>query len=74
MVRPRSGRRPDVPEHRLSRIRRELSENPSGWKAKEIMNIRHSSHYYGTFSIRGTLKVNVAPFPFVLFSAQILPP
>jgi len=39
--RPRSGRPPDVPEEKLSKIRRELSENPSGWKAKEIMNIIH---------------------------------
>jgi transposase len=37
--RPRSGRPPDVPEEKLSKIRRELSENPSGWKAKEIMNL-----------------------------------
>ena len=36
---PRSGRPPDVPEHKISKIRSELSENPSGWKAKEIMNI-----------------------------------
>jgi putative transposase len=36
---PRSGRPPDVPEDKLSKIRSELSENPSGWKAKEIMNI-----------------------------------
>jgi putative transposase len=37
--RPRSGRPPDVPEEKLLKIRRELSESPSGWKAKEIMNI-----------------------------------
>lgn len=37
--RSRSGRPPDVPEEKLLKIRRELSENPSGWKAKEIMNI-----------------------------------
>ena len=36
---PRSGRPPDVPEDKLSKIRSELSENPSGWKDKEIMNI-----------------------------------
>lgn len=36
---PRSGRPPDVPQEKLSRIRTELSENPSGWRAKEIMNI-----------------------------------
>ncbi len=39
--RPRNGRPPEVPENKLSKIRRELSENPSGWKAKEIMNIIH---------------------------------
>jgi putative transposase len=36
---PRSGRPPDVPQEKISKIRTELSENPSGWKAKEIMNI-----------------------------------
>jgi putative transposase len=36
---PRSGRPPDVPQEKLSKIRKDLSENPSGWKAKEIMNI-----------------------------------
>lgn len=38
---PRSGRPPEVSEEKFARIRRELSENPSGWKAKEIMNIIH---------------------------------
>src|SRR5512133_3657327 len=38
---PRSGRPTDVSEEKLSEIRKELSENPSGWKAKEIMNIIH---------------------------------
>jgi transposase len=37
--RHRSGRPPDVPKEMLSKIRRELSESPSGWKAKEIMDI-----------------------------------
>ena len=36
---PRSGRPPDVSQEKLSKIRTELSENPSGWKAKEIMDI-----------------------------------
>ena len=36
---PRTGRPPEVSEEKLSKIRSELSENPSGWKAKEIMNI-----------------------------------
>jgi putative transposase len=36
---PRSGRPPDVPQEKISKIRSELSENQSGWKAKEIMNI-----------------------------------
>lgn len=38
---PRSGRPPDVPQEKLSKIRTELYENPSGWKAKEIMDIIH---------------------------------
>ena len=38
---PRSGRPPDVPQEKLSKIRTELSENPSGWKAKEIIDIIH---------------------------------
>ena len=29
------------PKRSLSKIRSETSENPSGWKAKEIMNIIH---------------------------------
>ena len=37
--RHRSGRPPDVPKENLSKIRRELSESPSGWKAREIMDI-----------------------------------
>jgi transposase len=42
---PRTGRPPEVSEEeigtlaKLPKIRSELSENPSGWKAKEIMNI-----------------------------------
>ena len=36
---PRSGRPPNVPQEKLSKIRSELSENPSGWKAKEIIDI-----------------------------------
>ena len=36
---PRTGRPPEVSEEKLSKIRSELSENPSGWKAKQIMNI-----------------------------------
>ena len=40
--RHRSGRPPDVPKEKLSKIRSELSENPSGWKAKEI-NHEHNS-------------------------------
>ena len=54
--RPRSGRPADVPKEMLSKIRRELSESPSGWKAKEIMDIiykrtgvryHHEVHVYG---------------------------
>ena len=36
---PRSGRPHDVSEQKLWEIRNELSENPSGWRVKQIMNI-----------------------------------
>ncbi|MGB7637257.1 MAG: helix-turn-helix domain-containing protein [Nitrososphaeraceae archaeon] len=40
--RPRSGSRPpEVSEETFAEIRSELSENPSGWKVKEIMNMIH---------------------------------
>jgi transposase len=29
----------DVPVEKLLEVRKELSENPSGWKVKQIMNI-----------------------------------
>jgi transposase len=37
----RSGRPPDAPQEKISKIRMKLSENPSGWKAKEIMDKIH---------------------------------
>ncbi len=37
--RHRSGRPPDVPEEKMMVIKRELSQKPSGWKIKEIMNL-----------------------------------
>jgi putative transposase len=36
---PRSGRPADVSVENLLEVRKELSENPSGWKVKQIMNI-----------------------------------
>jgi putative transposase len=36
---PRTGRPPEVSGERFAEIKRELSENPAGWRAKEIMNI-----------------------------------
>jgi transposase len=36
---PRSGRPADVPVEKLLEVRKEFSENPSGWKVKQIMNI-----------------------------------
>src|SRR5436189_86034 len=39
--RHRSGRPSDVSEEKLVEVRKELSENPSGWKVKQIMNIIH---------------------------------
>jgi transposase len=35
----RSGRPPDVPEEKMMVIKRELSQKPSGWGIKEIMNL-----------------------------------
>ena len=38
--RPRSGSRPpEVSEEKFAEIKRELSENLAGWRAKEVMNI-----------------------------------
>jgi putative transposase len=37
--RHRSGRPPDVPEEKMMVIKRELSQKPSGWRIKEIMNL-----------------------------------
>ena len=37
--RHRSGRPPDVSEEKILGIRTELSANPSGWRAKEVMEI-----------------------------------
>jgi putative transposase len=37
----RSGRPPEVSEETSAMIRRELSENQSGWMAKEVMNLIH---------------------------------
>jgi transposase len=36
---PRTGRPADVSVEKLLEVRKELSENPSGWKVKQIMNI-----------------------------------
>ena len=36
---PRSGRPPKLPEKKIQKIRKELSDNPSGWQAKEVMNM-----------------------------------
>lgn len=37
----RTGRPPEVSEESFVKIKRELSENIVGWKAKEVMNIIH---------------------------------
>ena len=36
---PRTGRPPEVSEERFAEIKRELSENLAGWRAKEVMNL-----------------------------------
>jgi putative transposase len=39
--RHRSGRPTDIPKEKMRKIRKELSNNPSGWKAKEVMNLMY---------------------------------
>ena len=37
---PRSGRRPPlIPQKKMLKIKQEISENPSGWQAKPVMDI-----------------------------------
>ena len=36
---PRSGRPSKISEKKMLRIKQELSENPSGWQVKQIMDI-----------------------------------
>ena len=36
---PKAGRPPEVSEERFAEIKRDLSENLTGWSAKEVMNI-----------------------------------
>jgi len=38
---PRSGRPPFISEKKILRIKQELSENQSGWEAKQVMDIIH---------------------------------
>jgi transposase len=52
---PRTGRPPQVSGQKFAEIKRELSENLAGWRAKEVMNIiyektgvrYHEVHIYG---------------------------
>jgi transposase len=41
----RSGRPPEVSKETSTRIRRELSENQSGWMAKEVMNLIYEKEH-----------------------------
>ena len=38
---PRSGRPPFISEKKMLRIRQEIIENPSGWEAKQVMDLIH---------------------------------
>jgi transposase len=58
---PRRGRPPDVPKEKLSKIS-EISENPSGCKAKDIMNIiRKTGIRYHEVHIYRLLKWKATP-------------
>ena len=37
--RTRSGRSTSIPEHKLLSIQQQISENQSGWSAKQVMNL-----------------------------------
>jgi putative transposase len=37
--RHRSGRPTDIAKEKMIKVRKELSDNPSGWNAKEVMNL-----------------------------------
>ena len=39
--RPRSGRPPLISEKEMLKIRQEIIENPSGWEAKQVMDLIH---------------------------------
>ena len=54
---PRSSRpTEEVSEETFAEIRRELSENPSGWKVKEIMNMVYKKVGVIESSMTSTLK------------------
>ncbi|MER5176515.1 MAG: hypothetical protein ABJB73_12190, partial [Candidatus Nitrosocosmicus sp.] len=36
---PRSGRPPLISEKKMLKIKQEITENPSGWQVKQVMNI-----------------------------------
>ncbi|HVI20819.1 MAG TPA: helix-turn-helix domain-containing protein [Bacillus sp. (in: firmicutes)] len=36
---PRSGRPPLIPQKKMLKIKQEISEDPSGWQAKQVMDI-----------------------------------
>ena len=38
---PRSGRPPFIPEKKILKVKQELSENQSGWEAKQVMDLIH---------------------------------
>lgn len=67
---PRSGRPPLIPEKKMLRIRQEISENPSGWQAKQVMDIiykktsirYHEVHIYRLLHKWGFAKVPMKRF------------
>ncbi|HXS59187.1 MAG TPA: winged helix-turn-helix domain-containing protein [Candidatus Sulfopaludibacter sp.] len=36
---PRSGRPPLIPQKKMLKVKQEISQNPSGWQAKQVMDI-----------------------------------
>ncbi|MGA7369848.1 MAG: winged helix-turn-helix domain-containing protein, partial [Nitrososphaeraceae archaeon] len=71
----RSGRPPEMSEETSGMIRRELSENQSGWMAKEVMNLIHERtgvkyHEVHIYTHRWGFRLKVPRMRFVNASKQ----
>ena len=71
--RHRSGRPPEMLEETSTKIKKELSENQSGWMAKEVMNLiyertgvkYHEVHIFTGYYTNGVSVLKVTRMKFV---------